>query len=115
MAQRTVIELIDDLTDELIPDGQGQTIAFAFRGVSYEIDLSDASVAAFDSAIAPYIERGRRIDGRKGRSRAAAAESAGQVDTKAVRAWAEASGIEVSARGRLSADVVNRYRAAQAS
>jgi hypothetical protein len=34
------------------------------------------------------------------------------VDTAAVRARAASNGIEVSARGRLPKDVVERYRAA---
>ena len=36
MAQRTAIELVDDLTGEAIPDGEGQTVAFTFQGVSYD-------------------------------------------------------------------------------
>ena len=33
-------------------------------------------------------------------------------DRKAVRKWAQANGIEVSARGRIPAEIVERYRAA---
>ena len=35
-----------------------------------------------------------------------------QVDTKAVRAWAASNGIELSSRGRVPADVIEKYRAA---
>ena len=37
---------------------------------------------------------------------------AGQIDTKAVREWAESNGIELSSRGRVPADVIEKYRAA---
>jgi Lsr2 len=34
------------------------------------------------------------------------------VDNRAVRAWAESNGFEVSARGRISAEIIQKYRAA---
>ena len=34
------------------------------------------------------------------------------VDNRAVRAWARSNGIELSPRGRIPADVVERFRAA---
>ena len=34
------------------------------------------------------------------------------VNPKAVRAWAEANGVEVNARGRLSVEVIEKYKAA---
>ena len=119
MAQRTIVELVDDLTGEAIPEGGGQTVAFSFDGVSYEIDLSDASLAELTDAIAPYVESGRRIGGRKSRGRTApvlprpASPKDDPIDTKTVRAWAEAHGIEVSSRGRLPANVIEQYRASR--
>lgn len=41
-------------------------------------------------------------------------EPAPQPDAKAVRAWAAEQGIEVPPRGKLPADVVERYQAATA-
>jgi hypothetical protein len=35
-----------------------------------------------------------------------------EVDTSAVRAWAAAHGIPVSPRGRISASVIEQFRAA---
>ena len=40
-----------------------------------------------------------------------AAPKAGQFDAKAVRAWAASKGMTVSARGRLSAEVLSAYKA----
>ncbi|ASR77277.1 Lsr2-like DNA bridging protein [Streptomyces phage NootNoot] len=40
-----------------------------------------------------------------------AAPKAGQFDAKAVRAWATSKGMTVSARGRLSAEVLAAYKA----
>ena len=40
------------------------------------------------------------------------AQRAGDADPKAVRAWAQANGIEVSARGWINAGVLEQYRTA---
>lgn len=42
----------------------------------------------------------------------ASAPKAGQFDAKVVRAWAASVGVEVNARGRLSATVLDAYRKA---
>jgi hypothetical protein len=108
MASRTIIELTDDF------DGRkaDETVTFALDGVTYEIDLSAKNAAELRQALAAYIEVGRRVRG--GRS-AAAPRSAGRstdYDPAAVRAWAASNKVNVSARGRISADVLARYRAA---
>ncbi len=41
MAQKVIVELIDDLDGEPI-DAGGETISFAVNGVEYTIDLNDA-------------------------------------------------------------------------
>jgi len=108
MAQRTQIVLIDDLDGTEIKDGEAQSIAFSWSGVDYSIDLSKANADKFEKAIEPYLEKAQRVGGRKGRP----SSSQSEVDTKAVRAWAASNGIEVSNRGRLPADVIEKYRAA---
>lgn len=40
-----------------------------------------------------------------------AAPKAGQFDAKAVRSWAKSKGLQVNARGRLSAEVLAAYKA----
>ncbi|WP_313362666.1 histone-like nucleoid-structuring protein Lsr2 [Microbacterium sp.] len=42
MAQRRIVELIDDLDDTTIEDGGTQT--FSLNGTAYEIDLSAANL-----------------------------------------------------------------------
>lgn len=115
MAQKTLVQLTDDLDDKPIAEGEGETVAFAFRGTSYEIDLSKKNVEAFEKALTKYIDAGRKFKGgssRRGASRASETRRPGDVDPKAVRAWAEANGIEVGPRGRLKAEIVEQFRAA---
>jgi len=107
MAQRTVIKLVDDLDHKEIEDG-GQTVSFSYNGVQYEIDLGEKNAKKFDKALAPFVAAARRTGGRHARG----SKSTGAVDTKAVRAWAKSNNIEISARGRIPAQVVDQYRAA---
>ncbi len=115
MAKQTVIHMTDDL------DGSEatQTVDFSYRGKTYSIDLNDSNASDFDDALAPYITAAEKAgDGhsssRSSGRRAAAPRqrSSGDVDPKAVRAWAEANGVAVSPRGRIKADVLEQYRAA---
>ena|SRR6478735_2713292 len=106
--QRTLIMLSDDL------DGSeaAETVQLAVDGVSYEIDLSEKNVAKLRKALDPYLSAARRVGGRRRSSAKASSNGHGMVDNAAVRAWAASNGIEVSSRGRISADVVEQYRAA---
>lgn len=106
MAQKTTVELIDDL------DGKpaAETVPFGLDGVTYEIDLSDKNAKALRKAIEPFVGSARRVGGRVTRGTAKKVETG--VDNKAVRAWAESNGFEVSARGRISSEIIEKYRAA---
>jgi nucleoid-associated protein Lsr2 len=104
MATRVLRSLQDDI------DGSAatQTIRFALDGVEYEIDVSDRNANRLRNSLREFIAHGRKVGGRRTRK----ASSAAQVDSKAVRKWAAANGIEVSRRGRIPAEVVERYKAA---
>ena len=109
MATKITVALEDDL------DGgaAAETVRFSVGGTEYEIDLNKKNAAAFRRKLAPFIEHARRAGrgprrraGRSGRS------AAGREHGAAIRAWAAGQGIAVSARGRIPADVVERYEAA---
>ena len=113
MAQRIVTELTDD-TDGRPAD---ETVSFALDGREYEIDLTSKNAAALRKAFDVYVKNGRRIGGgRRGRTSGRASSSSSsksEVDTKAVREWAGKNGYELSARGRIPANVIEAYRSAQ--
>jgi len=108
VAQRTQVVLIDDIDGKEIATG-GQSVSFSLNGATWEIDLSEKNAKRLNEALKPFMSAGRKVGGRGSRRSAA---TIAQIDTKAVRAWAASRGIEVSARGRIPADVVDRYRAA---
>ena len=84
-------------------------------GASYEIDLSKKNAGTLRKALTEFVEHGRRV---KADRSASARNQKRPVPQKgpssaAVREWAAAQGIAVSPQGRISADVVARYEAAQ--
>jgi Lsr2 len=69
-----------------------------------------APLAKLEKALAPYIERGRRVSAARIRRRPSG-RGIGQ-DNAAGRAWAKSEGLQVFERGRISADVMGQYEAA---
>jgi hypothetical protein len=125
VAQRTIVQLTDDLDGKAIPDGKGETIRFGIDRTDYEIDLTDKNAKALRHTFAKYVAAARRTGGgsRSSSTRGAGTgRGAGQsgsgtgrgYDPKAVRAWAESQGIEVSRRGRVPADLVAKFQEANA-
>lgn len=104
MARKEVVELMDDLDQSQA----SQTIHFGVEGVEYEIDLSEKNAKKFTAAVRPYIENGRRIGGRR-RGAGGPVGSVAGVDPKVVRQWANEQGIEISSRGRIPGEIVDRY------
>ena len=103
--KKTVVELVDDI------DGTPAdvTVSFAFRGVSYEIDLNQANADAFAKDLERWIGAGRRTGGR---AVSRAARPAGTSEAGKIREWAKANNVEVNERGRIPAEIVAQYRAA---
>jgi hypothetical protein len=98
------------VTDDLDGSDNAETVTFGFDGVTYEIDLAKKNRAKLEKALAPYMEAGRRVP--RGGRRAAGRSSGSSADRSAVRAWAKQAGLQVSERGRVSADVMRQYEAA---
>ncbi|WP_432279209.1 histone-like nucleoid-structuring protein Lsr2 [Nocardia brasiliensis] len=111
MARQIIEALIDDV------DGSeaDETVLFGFDGRLYEIDLSYANANRLRAAVDPWVDKARktgRASSRSGNSRTRTASGSSQVS--AIRAWANENGHRVSSRGRISADVVAAFRAAEA-
>ena len=108
MAQKVNIVLVDDL------DGSeaDETVTFGLDGTTYEIDLNDSNAAALREALSGYVGHARKVTGGARRGRKASNASASGTNTKDVREWAKSQGMEVSERGRISADVQQAYDAA---
>jgi hypothetical protein len=111
MAQRVQVLLTCDIHGDDTPGTE--TVTFALDGSAYEIDVCEAHAAKLRDAFAAYTGTARRA-GRSPRSagRSRRGRTPTGVDPAAVRAWARSSGVKVSERGRISADVLEQYAAA---
>lgn len=110
MAKKTMVQLVDDLSGQSIDDGEGRTIRFAFDGAEYEIDLSNSNIEEFSNSLERFVRASRRVAGRRKTGGTAGRGSGGDNETAAIREWAESQGLKVASRGRISADIVERYK-----
>ena len=100
-------KVLTTLQDDIDGSDATETVRFALDGVEWEIDLSERNANRLRNSLSDFIAHGRKVGGKRRKP-----TSSSQTDTKAIRKWAEATGIEVSARGRIPTEVVERYRAA---
>lgn len=110
MAQKVITTLTDDIDGTDIKSGEGETITFALDGVNYEIDLNTKNAKKMRDTLAFYVDHGRRASGARRTTRAARAGSR-DYDPAAVRAWAKSNKVDVPARGRIPAGVIEQFRA----
>ncbi|GGM76586.1 Lsr2 family protein [Dactylosporangium sucinum] len=116
MARRVIHELIDDLDGE----HADESVSFGLDGVMYAIDLSAKNAAELREAFAPFVTAATKVGraatasgpARAGvRIRPVLTARAEREQNRAIREWAQSKGIEVSDRGRIRADLVERYHA----
>jgi len=110
MAQRVVVQLVDDLTGEDIKDGSGETVTFALDGQQYSIDLTTKNADKFRGLFQDYIGVASKV-GRKASGRGARSAQGGPAASE-VREWARSNGHTVPDRGRIPASVREAYDAA---
>ncbi len=108
MAQKVIVETVDDLDGSVITDGSGGTVAFSFQGKSYEIDLSADNREKLAAALDPYISKARPT-GQRGRASAPQPRSGGGNRLQEIREWARSNGYTVSDRGRISKEIQEAY------
>ena len=104
---KVIVALEDDV------DGRraDETVRFGLDGTASEIDLNSTNAGAFRNQLAPFLEHARKA--ARGPARRVARTSAGRQRSSEIRASAKAHGIEVTARGRIPASVVEQYQAAE--
>jgi len=112
MAQRIQVLLVCDLHDD---DTAGtETITFGLDGASYEIDVCEQHAVELRDRLAGYVGAGRRTGGRgelsPGRSRRRRSRS-GSGEAARIREWARSQGLAVPERGRIPAELAEKYAA----
>ena len=63
MAQRTILELLDDLDPEQVA---AETVSFGLDGQSYDIDLTEDHAADLRESVSEWSQHARKAGGRAG-------------------------------------------------
>jgi len=116
------------LLDDVDGSDADETFTFEFDGRSYEIDLTREHADQLEQAfqlLDPFVDHLRRATSArpaktasrpgKARPKRMAARTTPQFDAKVVRAWAWENGIELSNRGRIPTNIVEKWRASLTS
>ncbi|MEW1950670.1 Lsr2 family protein [Pseudarthrobacter sp902506025] len=112
MAKETIVVLRSDVSGEVIPEGEGETIAFSVGKNSYTIDLTSAEAAEFKKTLGKYTSVATQEVSRLPRSAGSSAPKSNKEELSKIRAWAQEQGLNVAPRGRISQDIQDKYRAA---
>lgn len=118
---RRIIELIDDdWTGKQLAEGEGTTVVFSFQGSYYQMDLGDESFAKLEKLLQPWVDKALEVEApmpeqprRRGRAPKQGGAAANRERLALIRDWANSNGYEVAPRGRIAAEVVEAYEAAQ--
>jgi hypothetical protein len=105
MASKTTIVLEDDLEG----GPADETLRFSLSGKDYEIDLNTKNAALFRKQLKVFVDHARPAGARQARRPTRTASS--RQRSAAIRAWAKEQGIDISDRGRIPANVIERYQA----
>jgi hypothetical protein len=114
MAQRVQVILVCDLHEGETPGTE--TVTFAVDGSTYEIDVCEQHGRELRDSFARYVAAARRASGRSG-SRPASSGSRrrrnrGSGEAARIREWARGQGLAVPERGRVPAELAEKYAAA---
>jgi Lsr2 len=109
VAQKISVTFACDYDSREIPDGEQMTRAFSLDGRDYEIDLCERHSQKFDEVLSRFAEKARKVTNRVGKpKRRTTAHRQRSAD---IRTWAKQSGMDVSDRGRIPANVIAKYEA----
>lgn len=107
MAQKTIIQLVDDLDGTEIKDGKGETVLFSLDGVDYQIDLMKVNAEALRKVLKPYVSVATKLPKRSRKPAAASKDNPAEI-----RAWAKQNGFaDLPDRGRIPANVMDAWNA----
>jgi hypothetical protein len=108
VAARTVVHLIDD-----VDGGEAdETVDFSLDGVDYTIDLSHGNAEGLRKALAEFVSAGRRAGKMAKAGKTQVKPGGDRQQNQAIREWARRNGHPVSERGRIPADLIAQFQAA---
>lgn len=110
MATRTVTLRISDISGKELADGEGQTVTFSVGSDTYEMDVTDKEAGEFYDTLKKYTDVATKKAGRGVRKSGGTSRASGE--TKKIKEWAAAQGLDFPQRGRLPQTLIDQYHAA---
>jgi hypothetical protein len=104
--------LVHKRVDDIDGTEADREFTFAVDGVSYAIDLHEDNIKGFHAAVDEYVEKARKVGklpSTSKNSHASGSVRASREQTAAIREAARKAGHNVSARGRIPAEVLKAY------
>ncbi|SKO34904.1 Protein lsr2 precursor [Mycobacteroides abscessus subsp. abscessus] len=109
MAKKITVNLVDDLDAESRAD---ETVEFGIDGVNYEIDLTSGHAEQLRTQIGHWTARARKVGGGRRTRRHTGRSGLSKEKLAQVRAWAREHGHVVADRGRIPAELLDAFNAA---
>jgi hypothetical protein len=109
VAQKVSVTFACDYDSKEIPNGEHLTRAFSLDGRDYEIDLCEKHSQKFDEVLRRFADKARRATSRVTRTKRRT--TANRQRSADIRSWAKDTGITVSDRGRIPAQIIAKYEA----
>ncbi|WP_099298264.1 Lsr2 family protein [Corynebacterium dentalis] len=110
MARREVTQFFDDFDNSPLEDNEVNVVEFSVNGVDYVMELSEKNLQKFQSAVDPYIAVARRAT-RSSSNRKSSSNSSSNRN-KRIREWALENNLDVSKRGRIASDIIEKFNQA---
>jgi hypothetical protein len=113
MVKKVTVTLVDDV-DNVPAD---ETVSIGLDGTWFELDLSNSNADELRKVMDQWIQHARRVSTRSTGGGAASATASGartrgaadRARSAAIREWARTQGFEISARGRISSEIVRAW------
>lgn len=108
MARKELIQYVDDVDGSVLEADDVEVVHFSLDGKQYRLDVSKGNAEKFRELLRPYMKAGNLVVNPRRQKKG----SRGNSDTAKIRQWARDNGIEVSDRGVIREEIVERYRKA---
>lgn len=98
---------------DLSGEPNASTVTLAFRGSTYEVDLTEAEEKKLAKALDPYLKAARKVASGKRVGRRSNVPDTTTEERNRIREWAKTAGYELKDRGRIPKPVMDAYQKAQ--
>lgn len=109
----TVVTITDDYSGKVI-EGHAHEVTVIIDGEGVTLDLAEASVKQFETAVSKFVKDTPRVAMRVAKSTARTAANYPDGYLNKVREWANANGHSVYSKGLVKKSIIAEYEAAMA-